>query len=819
LRTKLQYGVFVREASEFMLDIQNQNNFSFPLTDVQIYGSYSRINKDGLKEDWQEICDRTLHAPESGLFAIASFTQEEENLIEEMMRGDGTASSLKALGSGRWLWCGGTEWIKDTSNWHGAFNCVTLVLDNINAFGTSMNLSACGCGVGVVLERKHINLLPPVVSPINLLVTGTPGNNSNKSNDNNDDTIVSKIGNAYFISVGDSRLGWCNAYQALIDLASTPCNLSTIEVTIDISRVRPAGTPLKGFGGVANPERLPLLFERTVAILNKAVGRNLNALECCLLVDEAGLAIVAGNIRRVAGIRQGDANDSDFINAKSNLWTQTNSKWRIDPEREALKVANHTRVFHHLPTKEECIAAIASQFRNGEGAIQWAGEAVARANADLLKNSLEKEKFLDLYGNPQVASSYLADRYFMIYSKEITEQELADRMSRYGLNPCAELIAANNHCNLATVHLTNINCTDMDEQAKAFRAATLNAVPLLHQNFDKQLFAKSRDYDPIIIVSFTQGFEFFARLCGINWLRWWQAGRPFNWRDSAWHSPIRVDFPNEDFSDTTETVFDCLSHYFLAVEARYLSFWREIVEQTAKEYCDRNGLKVPNRCTGLKPEGSLTLLTGTGMCGLHPPKSWRYIRRKEVPKNSPLALAAIDFGFSVMPSNGDKDEFGNLLDDPYSPNCKSWVIEAPVEEKLIKLIPEIEVEGIDPSKFSCVAQINWIMQIQKYYSRHNTSCTPEIREHEIEEVGELIHNLIANNEGYVSMAFLARHDEHQSFPRMPFEPISKQEFERLKAQVLKQRKSESFKELLSQYLQGVEDAPIESACDSAACTA
>jgi len=47
-------------------------------------------------------------------------------------------------------------------------------------------------------------------------------------------------------------------------------------------------------------------------------------------------------------------------------------------------MANHTRVFHHKPTLDEC-EAVRKQYYSGEGAIQWAGEAVARANCDLLK--------------------------------------------------------------------------------------------------------------------------------------------------------------------------------------------------------------------------------------------------------------------------------------------------------------------------------------------------------------------------------------------------------------------------------------------------
>jgi len=42
-------------------------------------------------------------------------------------------------------------------------------------------------------------------------------------------------------------------------------------------------------------------------------------------------------------------------------------------------MANHTRVFHK-PTLDECVEAVRKQYYSGEGAIQWAGEAAARAN-------------------------------------------------------------------------------------------------------------------------------------------------------------------------------------------------------------------------------------------------------------------------------------------------------------------------------------------------------------------------------------------------------------------------------------------------------
>ena len=57
---------------------------------------------------------------------------------------------------------------------------------------------------------------------------------------------------------------------------------------------------------------------------------------------------------------------------------------------------------------EECVAAVQKQYHSGEGAIQWAGEAVARSNADLLDTPEKKKEFIALYGESQdLAKGYL----------------------------------------------------------------------------------------------------------------------------------------------------------------------------------------------------------------------------------------------------------------------------------------------------------------------------------------------------------------------------------------------------------------------------
>ena len=106
-----------------------------------------------------------------------------------------------------------------------------------------------------------------------------------------------------------------------------------LNVTVDLSQIRGAGPKAQGsFGGTANPVKLPVLFEKVIALLNSAVGRNLTPIECCLLIDEAAACIVAGNIRRSAGMRQFSSEDAEAATAKLGLYSQDEAgNWRVDP--------------------------------------------------------------------------------------------------------------------------------------------------------------------------------------------------------------------------------------------------------------------------------------------------------------------------------------------------------------------------------------------------------------------------------------------------------------------------------------------------------
>ena len=234
-------------------------------------------------------------------------------------------------------------------------------------------------------------------------------------------------------------------------------------------------------------------------------------------------------------------------------------------------------------------------------------------------------------------------------------------------------------------------------------------------------------------------------------------------------------------------------------------------------YCERTGLRLPNRITTVQPAGSKSLLTGASS-GWHPPKYQRFIRRITFGKTDPLVSALRDWGYNVIPAQSAVDENGNLLDDIADPRVQEVLVEIPTEVSWANLPG---ADDYDVSQLSAAAQFGLYHQVQTHYTDHNTSATIEFRENEIDELSELIHSHIG--QGYISAALLARFDANATFPRLPFEPITKEKYHQLKALADSWRTVEDaeagFLQVLDKYDSSDYELSTEASCTSAACIA
>ena len=207
------------------------------------------------------------------------------------------------------------------------YNCSYLAVDDLKSFDEAMFILLCGTGVGFSVERQSITKLPEI-----------PELFESETN----------------IVVKDSKEGWAKALRQLIAL------LYSGEVpTWDVSKVRPAGAPLKTFGGRASgPAPLVDLFNFTINTFKKAAGRKLSSVECHDIMCKIGEVVVVGGVRRSAMISLSNLSDDRMRSAKSGAW------WENNPQRA---LANNSVSYTEKPDNLSFMKEWMSLVESGSG--------------------------------------------------------------------------------------------------------------------------------------------------------------------------------------------------------------------------------------------------------------------------------------------------------------------------------------------------------------------------------------------------------------------------------------------------------------------
>jgi ribonucleoside-diphosphate reductase alpha chain/ribonucleoside-triphosphate reductase len=178
---------------------------------------------------------------------------------------------------------------------------------------------------------------------------------------------------------------------------------------------------------------------------------------------------------------------------------------------------------------------------------------------------------------------------------------------------------------------------------------------------------------------------------------------------------------------------------------------RDIVHQEAQSYAKKLGVNPPLLMTTVKPEGTLALLP-TVSSGVHHSHSPYYIRRVRINANDPLLKVCEELGYDIKPESGQTEE-----------NCRTKVISFPC----------CSPEGKTKKEVSAIEQLEIYRSFQKEYTDHNTSITVHVRNNEWEEVEEWLWN---NWDDVVAVSFLSL--DNSFYPQMPYEEITKEEYEK-----------------------------------------
>lgn len=249
---------------------------------------YARwLPEQNRRETWEETVARYFNFFEEYLAENNNYKLDASTrkTLEE------SVLSLKTMPSMRCLMTAGEALKRENV---AGYNCSYVAVDSPRSFDEILYILMNGTGVGFSVEQKYVEKLPVI-------------------NEDFHDTDTT-------IQVADSKLGWAKAMKELIHL------LYAGQVPRwDLSLVRPAGAPLKTFGGRASgPGPLDDLFKFTIATFKKAAGRRLSSIECHDIVCKIAEIVVVGGVRRSALISLSDLSDDRMRVAKSGDWWKEN---------------------------------------------------------------------------------------------------------------------------------------------------------------------------------------------------------------------------------------------------------------------------------------------------------------------------------------------------------------------------------------------------------------------------------------------------------------------------------------------------------------
>ena len=297
--------------------------------------TYSRTKPDGTKERWFETVERVVN----GTYTMQKQWVEGSQITWKSIKAQRSAQemyrrvfALKFVPPGRGLWAMGSPLTEERKVYATLNNCAfvsteDLVKDAVRPFVFLVDASMLGIGVGFDVRGAGVTL---VIGP--------------------------SIGEFRRYVIADSREGWVDSVVQLLRAYF----YGEAMVSFDYSLVRPAGAPIRGFGGIScGPLVLEKLHDSIRSSLDRRIGEKLSARDITDIMNQIGVCVVSGNLRRTAELSLGPATD-EFMDLKN---------YKVNPERAEFGWASNNSIFAEAGMDYDDVARRVCS--NGEPGFVW----------------------------------------------------------------------------------------------------------------------------------------------------------------------------------------------------------------------------------------------------------------------------------------------------------------------------------------------------------------------------------------------------------------------------------------------------------------
>lgn len=297
--------------------IEEQAPFGFNgLGELVFRRTYARNLPNGKQEEWYQCVERVVN----GCYRMQEKWIKERGLGWDEARAQRSAQEMytrmfqmKFLPPGRGLWAMGTELTESRNLFAALNNCAfvstaNLYIEPVKPFTFLMDASMLGVGVGFdTLGAGEVRINRP------------------------------KPFRGKYHVIPDSREGWVEALDIL--LRQYLCEEHEV-VLFDYKQIRPFGSPIQGFGGVASgPEPLQNLLIKITTILNDCIGEFISVTNIVDIMNLIGCCVIAGNVRRTAEIAFGSSGSTEFMDLKN---------YELNPQRAGYGWASNNSVFCNI---------------------------------------------------------------------------------------------------------------------------------------------------------------------------------------------------------------------------------------------------------------------------------------------------------------------------------------------------------------------------------------------------------------------------------------------------------------------------------------
>lgn len=314
-----------------------------PIGETVYKRTYSQKMENGEKETW---ADTVIRAVEGNLALVdKKFVEpdEREKLINLLY-------PFAAIPAGRHLNASGMKGRQFLFNCHAAG---WDIWDPAAHFEFLFDCLMQGGGVGSNYSNRYLAELPKVASHLDLhLVCDENHPDIGEFHD-----LLCNLTNGDAkthnnqIAIEDSREGWVAAVGTTLRAAfAAPADPSNPEkrLVLDVSGIRPRGSPLKTSGGIAcGPGPLVKMLSNLAKHLNGCYGRKLSSDDAMTIDHTLADCVVAGGKRRSSRMSVKNWKDADifeFVNCKRTdgaHWT-TNISVEIDDDFQRAYLRNDT---------------------------------------------------------------------------------------------------------------------------------------------------------------------------------------------------------------------------------------------------------------------------------------------------------------------------------------------------------------------------------------------------------------------------------------------------------------------------------------------